>query len=76
MLSSVSTTKAEVDPTVQPELLRIDQVAILLQVAVGTAYGLVKKGDLRAVRIGRSVRVRRIDLDTFIASLPGEVQAR
>ncbi len=48
-------------------LMNVREVANLLRVAPLTVYGLIWSGKLSHVRIGRAVRVRRSDLDTFIA---------
>ncbi len=42
------------------------EVADLLKVSLSEAYTLIRRGDLRAVRIGRSVRVLHNDLVEFI----------
>lgn len=41
----------------EPELLRITEVAKLLNVGRTTAYSMVTAGELPTVRIGRCVRV-------------------
>ena len=61
----------EVDGRLEPELLRLDQVAALLQLGLSTIYKLVEHDQLRVVRIGRAVRVRRADLQAFIAQRTG-----
>ena len=33
-----------------------------------TVYRLIKGGELQAVRVGRSFRVRDIDVDAYLAS--------
>lgn len=48
-------------------LLRIPEVAEILQVSKTTAYRLVQEGGLPAVKIGKSsVRVRMEDLERYI----------
>ncbi len=47
-------------------LLTSSDVAALLNISKSMAYTLMQRGDLRVVRIGRSVRVRPDDLDEFI----------
>ncbi len=42
------------------------EVADLLKVSLSEAYTLIRRGDLRAVRIGRSVRVLHEDLVAFV----------
>jgi len=48
-------------------LLTIAQAADLLAVCEFTVRRLIWRGDLRSVRIGRALRVRRDDLHTWIA---------
>ena len=44
------------------------EVADLLRVSTMTVYRLIKAGELRAVRVGKSYRVREDDLDAFLAN--------
>jgi excisionase family DNA binding protein len=53
-------------------LLRIDDVADRLAVSRSMAWKLVTYGQIRSVRIGRSVRVRPADLDAFVAAAARE----
>lgn len=50
------------------EFLTVDEVASLLKVNPQTVRNTIDRGDLAAVRFGRRVRVRRVDLDTFIGA--------
>jgi excisionase family DNA binding protein len=43
--------------TDHPLLLRVNDAAERLGVSRTTLYGLIGKGDLRVIRIGRSIRV-------------------
>lgn len=45
----------------------VNEVADHLRVSSMTVYRLVKAGDLPAVRIGKSYRVREDDLDAYLA---------
>jgi len=47
-------------------LLRIEDVADRLTVSRSMAWKLVAGGELRSVRIGRSVRVRPADLEAYV----------
>lgn len=49
-------------------LLRTKEVAERLAVSPSMAWKLIATGELRAVRIGRAVRVRPVDLEAYIAS--------
>lgn len=47
-------------------LLNAEEVAQELQISIALAYRLIQQKKIRAVRIGRLVRVRKKDLDRFI----------
>ena len=47
--------------------LTVAEVADLLRVSSMTVYRLIKKGELPAVRIGRSYRLREDDVDAYLA---------
>lgn len=47
-------------------LLRVREAAAGLSVSVRTIWRLIASGELAAVRIGRSVRITRDSLSTFI----------
>jgi excisionase family DNA binding protein len=46
--------------------LRVPEVAQVLRIARSRAYELVAEGEIPSVRIGRSVRVSRIELDRWL----------
>ncbi len=46
--------------------LTVGEVAALLRVSSMTVYRLINAGDLPALRIGRSFRVRSEDLDRYL----------
>lgn len=48
-------------------LLRIEDIAERLNVSRSMAWKLIAIGQLRSIRIGRSVRVRPADLEEFVA---------
>lgn len=47
-------------------LVTIPEAATLLSLSRSKTYQLVTSGDLPAVHIGRSARIRRVDLATWI----------
>jgi len=47
--------------------LTVQEVADLVRVSTMTVYRLIKAGDLPAVRVGRSFRVREQDVDVYLA---------
>lgn len=48
-----------------PEIMTLEQLAEYLQVSYQTVYKMVRNGDIRAVKIGRSYRVRKEDVDAY-----------
>ncbi len=52
----------------RPRLLTVQEVADQLRVSTMTVYRLVKAGELRALQIGKSYRLREEDVDAFLAS--------
>jgi excisionase family DNA binding protein len=51
-----------------PDVGRVEQVAGVLDCSKWTVYHLIDSGQLRAVRLGRAIRVTRSSLATFLAS--------
>lgn len=47
-------------------LLTAQDIARILQISKSMAYHLLQTGQIRTVKIGRTVRVRPADLDHFI----------
>ena len=50
----------------RPSVLTVPEVADYLRVTTKTVYALIKRGELTSFRIGRALRCRRVDLQTFI----------
>jgi excisionase family DNA binding protein len=48
--------------------LTVQEVAELMRVSTMTVYRLIKSGDLPAVRVGRSFRVRDEDVDAYLGA--------
>lgn len=49
-----------------PRLLTVAEVADLFRVSSMTVYRLIRNGELAAVRVGRSYRVREQDLQAYL----------
>lgn len=47
-------------------MLTAEEVAEILRVSTMTVYRLIRSGELPAVRVGRSYRVREADLDEYL----------
>ncbi|MFO7592260.1 MAG: helix-turn-helix domain-containing protein [Acidimicrobiia bacterium] len=52
----------------EARFLTVQEVADMLRVSSMTVYRLIKAGELAAVRVGRSFRVRDTDVDAYLAS--------
>lgn len=48
------------------EYLKVPEVAEVLRIARSRAYELVGSGDIPSIKIGRSVRVSRRELDRWL----------
>lgn len=46
--------------------LTVQEVAELMRVSTMTVYRLIKAGDLRAARVGRSYRLREDEVETYL----------
>ena len=55
------------DTRPRPRYVTVAEVADLLRVSNMTVYRLVQAGQLPAVRVGRSYRIREEDIDGFLA---------
>ena len=51
---------------VASELMTVEQVAAYLQLHKLTVYKFIRSGELQALRLGRSFRVRRADVNEFL----------
>ena len=51
----------------RPGFLTPSEVADVLRVSDMTVYRLIKAGELRALRIGKSYRISEDDFDTYLA---------
>ncbi|HEY1332314.1 MAG TPA: helix-turn-helix domain-containing protein [Actinomycetota bacterium] len=57
-------------------LLTVREVAHALRVSTMTVYRLIHGGRLRALRVGKSYRVRESDLDTYLSGRTVKVEGR
>jgi excisionase family DNA binding protein len=51
----------------QARFLTVAEVADSLRVSTMTVYRLIKSGDIRAVRVGKSYRLTQEDVDEYLA---------
>ena len=61
--------KTSEEPSDDPLLLKVNQVAESIAMGTRTVWRLHSTGELRGVRIGRSVRWRRDDVEAYVAGL-------
>ena len=59
------------EKTGEEDLLTIDQVATRLKLSQYRAYELCRHGELKAIRLGKSVRVKPSDLQAYVAQHGG-----
>ena len=53
--------------TTETRFLTVGEVAVWLRVSTMTVYRLINAGQLPAVRVGRSVRLRQPDVDRYLS---------
>lgn len=49
-----------------PKVLNVKDLAEILSVSQNTAYNLVRSGQVRSIRIGRTYRIPREAVDEFL----------
>ncbi len=54
----------------QPLLLTINEAAEVLGVGRSTVYDMVARDELPAVTLGKSMRIRRADIERYVETLP------
>lgn len=57
-------------PPIEPDLLNLVEVAQRLNVSRTTIWRLVKRGDIRAVRIGSRTLIPRTELQRIVGDQP------
>jgi len=58
------------DPVDYGPLLNRTEAAEFLGVSTSTVYRLLRRGDLRAYRVGHQIRITQIDIENYIKQLP------
>lgn len=48
------------------ELLTVDEVAALLRISRDSTYQLVRSGAIRSFRVGRLIRLEKVDVLAFM----------
>ena len=62
-------SKKYIESFKERRLLKAEDVASILNISLGFAYQLMKRGDLPTIRLGRAVRVRPADLEQYINTI-------
>jgi len=57
---------------VRPLLVSVEEAAGLLGIGRTTLYELIRRGDVRPIRIGRCVRIPQLELEAFVERLVGD----
>jgi excisionase family DNA binding protein len=55
-----------------PLLVRAEEAARLLGISRTRTYEMLRKGELRSVRLGRARRVRLADIEALVEKLAGD----
>ena len=61
-------SKKYIESFKERRLLKAEDIASILNISLGFAYQLMKRGDVPTVRLGRAVRVRPSDLEEYLQS--------
>ena len=57
------------DLRLRPLLLGVEEAAVMLGIGRSTLYGLLRRGELRAIHIGRSTRLTMAELERYVDAL-------
>lgn len=52
---------------VEPALLRVEEAQIVLGLGRSSIYALLARGELKAIHVGRAVRIPRPELERFVS---------
>jgi excisionase family DNA binding protein len=58
----------------EPQLYRVDEAANQLSVGRTFLWGLISKGEIRAVKVGRATRIPASEIRRFVAKLTARSQ--
>ena len=58
------------DPVDYGPLLTRGEAAEFLNVSDSTVYRILRRGDLRAYRVGHQIRLTQVDLENYLRGLP------
>jgi len=72
-MPSTSSRVAESPAPLSPQFYTTHELAQLLRVSENTIYRMVKRGRLPFYCIGRAMRFRRRDVETYLQSVKGQM---
>jgi putative molybdopterin biosynthesis protein len=49
------------------DLMSVQEVAALLKIARNTVYELIKRGELKSVKVGKQLRVSRVEINRYLS---------
>lgn len=55
---------------IAPKLLRIGEVCLTLGMSKSTIYREIHSGNLRALKIGKSIRITQDEINRYVESIP------
>ena len=55
-------------PKELPLVLRVEDLAQMLSIGRNTAYALVRSGEIRSIRIGKSYRIPKEAIEEYLAN--------
>ena len=68
LMASLCDGSSPISASTNTGVLRVDEAAAILKVSSKTIRRLLARGDLKAVRIGRLVRIHFSEIDRLIAA--------
>ena len=64
------------DRNIVPAVFTVKEAAQYLRIAISTVYKMVRAGTLTHTQVGKCLRFRREDLDTYLAENTGRKYRR
>jgi excisionase family DNA binding protein len=49
-----------------PDILDVDQLSLILSVSKKTVYGILKRGDIDSIKVGREYKIPKINLLKYL----------
>jgi excisionase family DNA binding protein len=49
-----------------PDILDVDQLSLILSVSKKTVYGILKRGDIDSLKVGREYKIPKINLLKYL----------